>query len=118
MITGLRQITRDSHERQHWCTTKRRNLPAGAENDYPTPNDPHACAPRPVSGQLAMPMPIPGTMHGSSVSPDRQLTPGASSAPNLWLIVGTLVIAAIVGFLANMWLLAQATPVKHLHGPA
>jgi len=46
-----------------------------------------------------------GAMHGGAALSGADAWRVVRS--NLWLIIGTLVIAAIVGFLANMWLLAK-----------
>ncbi|HEX4796514.1 MAG TPA: polysaccharide biosynthesis tyrosine autokinase [Humisphaera sp.] len=58
-----------------------------------------------TNGHLAMPV-----MHGPAPVPSHSMT-GADVwrviRANIWLILSTLVIAAIVGFLANMWLLAR-----------
>src|SRR4051794_9803051 len=57
------------------------------------------------NGRLAMPI-----MHGPAPAASHAMT-GADVwrviRGNIWLILSTLVIAAIVGFLANMWLLAR-----------
>jgi polysaccharide biosynthesis transport protein len=73
-------------------------------------------APRPGNGQLAMP--------GAYIASPAAAPGGLSGADvwrvlraNLWLIVGTLMVAGIAGYIANMWLLnkyARYTSVELL----